>query len=180
VRLQFSLRVRPSRSYHFFWRDFSEMTDCFPRILPNRLFYSHLGNLASSTRSTVFQLPPQSTINIFFGSSDLFLLSFLSEYYIWLCLSTFISTNLIASDFWDSKISNLNSLFFPIFPMSKSSNSRIFFHLSTLTMDGSDDFITLELCKVHSLGHFQGFRPRAISLGSNDYWFSHSEMMDQI
>jgi hypothetical protein len=40
-------------------------------------------------------------------------------------------------------------------PKSESSNSRICCHLSTLTMDGSDDFGTSGLGKVHSPVYFR-------------------------
>jgi hypothetical protein len=47
------------------------MVDHFPHILLNRRFYSHFRTLASSTRSMVLMLSPQSTMDISFRTSAL-------------------------------------------------------------------------------------------------------------
>jgi hypothetical protein len=156
------------------------MIDCLPRVLLNRRFCSRLRTLASSTRSTVFQLPPRSTIEIFSG-----LRTFSSSLFFWSSRSGTACppshrrlSSLQIFGLQKSQISTL--VFFPILPMSESSNSWIYFHLSTPTMDGSNDFGTSGLRKVRSPGHFQGFRPRALSLGSNDCWSSRSDLTAQI
>jgi len=51
-------------------------------------------------------------------------------------------------------------------------------HISTLTLDGSDWLQNFETSQVHSLVHFQRVRPHALSLGSNDCWYSCSDLTD--
>jgi hypothetical protein len=58
----------------------SRVEDLLTCILPNQWFFSYFKTLASSTISTVVQLPPQSMmINIFFGTSELLPSAFLQS-----------------------------------------------------------------------------------------------------